>query len=378
MNWRRPDNPRATRRVNPSGRVVWIARYPTRSGRRLSAGTFALKRDAERAIAEAMDREWSYTTDDTFGDYADVWLVRHPRSERTNTTNRSRVRAVRQVEVQGYPLELWRFADLRRRHALELVDHLLREGRAATGVQNIMRTLSAMAEDAITDEVIETNPFRDVRVRANDPRIRKGRRPKRVWTWEQMHEFARACGEIHPQWEAAARVLSDCGLRVSEMLALHVVDVDFERSLLCVRRTLDVDGRVLVGTKTTQHDPDAALAGRYVPITAELRDMLWRQDHSGPFLFTGERGRPKLLRNLYRDIWWPTQERTGMDIRPHEMRHSWITHLAAARVDVADLARMAGHSVQTLNGHYRHAKQESFDRVLELVPSTSHQEGDSR
>jgi hypothetical protein len=44
------------------------------------------------------------------------------------------------------------------------------EGRATTGVVGILRALSVMAEDAITDEVCDLNPFKGVRIRANDPR----------------------------------------------------------------------------------------------------------------------------------------------------------------------------------------------------------------
>jgi hypothetical protein len=56
--------------------------------------------------------------------------------------------------------------ELRRRHALALVDHMLRtEGRATTGAVGILRSLSAMAEDAITDEVFDLSPFKGVRIR---------------------------------------------------------------------------------------------------------------------------------------------------------------------------------------------------------------------
>ena len=60
------------------------------------------------------------------------------------------------IPVEGISLRAWLFHELRRRHALELVDHMLRlDGRAHTGVQNVLRTLSAMAEDAITDEITD-------------------------------------------------------------------------------------------------------------------------------------------------------------------------------------------------------------------------------
>jgi hypothetical protein len=41
-----------------------------------------------------------------------------------------------------------------------------------------------MAEDAITDEVADLNPFKGVRVRANDPRAKKKRRPIRIFSFE--------------------------------------------------------------------------------------------------------------------------------------------------------------------------------------------------
>ena len=48
-----------------------------------------------------------------------------------------------------------------------------------------------MAEDAITDEVCDLNPFKGIRIRANDPTAKKKPRPIRVFSSEQMHAFGR-------------------------------------------------------------------------------------------------------------------------------------------------------------------------------------------
>jgi hypothetical protein len=62
-----------------------------------------------------------------------------------------------------------------------------------------------MAEDAITDEVTDLNPFKGVRVRANGPRAKKQPRPIRIFSFEEMHRFAKAVGsyeaipEVYPQ-----------------------------------------------------------------------------------------------------------------------------------------------------------------------------------
>ncbi|HEY5814777.1 MAG TPA: hypothetical protein VIS95_00370 [Solirubrobacterales bacterium] len=221
-----------TKRRNPSGEIVWTARYTGRDGKRRLAkptwnrgkGTFARKADAQRAIDEAYgisDRP------DTLGDYAATWTERHPRAERTNATYDHRISRVLDVEIEGIPLKDWPLHELRRRHTLALVDHMLRnEGRATTGAVGILRSLSAMAEDAITDEVCDLNPFKGIRIRANDPRAQKKPRPIRVFSFEEMHRFAKAAG----RYEAMVRVFTDTGLRLGEVLPLRREDLDGERS----------------------------------------------------------------------------------------------------------------------------------------------------
>jgi hypothetical protein len=68
-------------------------------------------------------------------------------------------------------------------------------------------------------------------------------------------------------------------------------------------------------------------------------------------------------RNFYRDVWKPTQEASGRDIRPHECRHSYVTQLRAAGVNDPDLAEVAGHRVETMLARYTHAVGESFGPI---------------
>lgn len=148
----RPPRQTPYKRTYPSGRSAWVARYY---------------------------------------DLSEVWLQRHPRSKRTNKTDSNRVSYVLGVEIEGRALRDWEFDELRRRQALALVDHMLRvEGRAAEGARGILSALSAMAEDAIGDDVATHNAFMGVRLRRNDPRIKKPARKPRIWSFEQMREFA--------------------------------------------------------------------------------------------------------------------------------------------------------------------------------------------
>src|SRR6266487_6953343 len=67
--------------------------------------------------------------------------------------------------------------------------------------------------------------------------------PIRVFSFEQMHVFAKAAG----RYEAMARVFTDTGMRLGEVLPLRREDFDGE--MLKVRRTAH-EGVILAGTKT--------------------------------------------------------------------------------------------------------------------------------
>lgn len=123
--------------------------------------------------------------------------------------------------------------------------------------------------------------------------------------------------------------------------------VGFDGEALQVRRTAH-EGQILEGTKTDHGEPDA---GRVVPVPATLAWMLEAQlqvSDESELLFTTPTGRMWRERNFYRDLWKPAQEASGLDLRPHECRHSYVTHLRAAGVNDADLAEIAGHRVETM------------------------------
>jgi integrase len=84
-------------------------------------------------------------------------------------------------------------------------------------------------------------------------------------------------------------------------------------------------------------------------------------------LFSTPRGRLWRERTFYRDLWKPAQEASSLDIRPHECRHSYVTHLRAAGVNDADLAEIAGHRVETMLARYTHSIGRDLDMVRTVI-----------
>lgn len=244
-------------RINPSGEKVWVARATDPAGKRHQRGTFKLKREAQDAIDAAYE-EWENApaVRDTVGRYAADWTERHPRSARTNYDRNSKLRQVLDVEIEGRGLREWTFAELHRSHVRDVVDQMLRhQGRAAAGASAILRVLSAMAEDAIDDRCATVNPFKGVKVRGADPRATKPARETRIWTIEQMHEFAAAAGARN---EPMIRMLSDCGLRVGEMLALRRALQDLKSGVFRVKGTA-WNGSVIESSREKNHDREGPI-----------------------------------------------------------------------------------------------------------------------
>lgn len=382
---------RPIRRRNSSGDVRWMARWTDRGGRRHSAGTYALRGPcrepspyadccAQHAIDAAYDRDEQapHASATTVSAYAAAWLERHPRAKRTNTSYSHRVGRVLDVKLDGRRFADWRMGDVRRRQVNDLITHLLVvQGRARVGAVGVLRVLSAMWQDAIADELCDFNPFMGVKIKTNDLRVSKPPRAIRVYSWVDMHRFAAAAatvktGKAGPgemdAWraiyaEAMVRALSDAGLRLGELLALErrdvkpggpcdEIDCGLEVAHLHVRRTAH-EGVLQDGTKT---DHGRADGGRIAPLALALSEMLValprRIDTRG--LFPTPRGYVWREGLFYRDLWRPTQEATGLNVRPHEMRHSWVTLMRAAGISPDDLAKAAGHTVATQHARYTH------------------------
>jgi integrase len=389
---------RPSRRVNPSNKVVWMARYTGRDGKRRSAGTFELKRDAQDAINAAYEaEERGPVSGVTIRGYAERWLDRHPRSARTNATNEHRLQQLigpftaeqiareerdrlkpkhrprKGVEVEGVPLGDWRLVDFRRRHALEVLNTLLvDQGRAALGAKRVLDALSAMYTDALRDELVEANPVIGVKARASDPRIRKQSREPRILTIPEMHGLAAAAGDNEPM----IRLVSDCGLRLGELLGLAAEDVKLgpcdeldcpaKAAHLHVRRTAH-KGVVSIGTKR-ERLRDRISGGRVVPLPAPTIALLRAMPRriAGPMFFT-ERGTVWWEENFRRDIWSPASKASGVAASPQDFRHSWISECRAAGIDPADLAMFAGHSLVVGSAVYTHALGRSWDAVAGMV-----------
>jgi len=247
---------------------------------------------------------------------------------------------------------------------------LLDKGLAPSTAAYVLGILSTALNQAVDDELIPRNPVRSVR----KP---KSRRPKmRILSAEQA---ATLVGSVRgTRHEALYAVAVWLGPRQGELAALTWADVDPEKRLLAVKRSVNTDraGERWSPTKTGEvreivlPERVAASLARHRKIQAE--EMLaagsaWKNpDLVFPNTLGGVNRRATLYENFQRH-----RERAGLPtMRFHDLRDTAATLMIRAGVDVRTVADILGHAdpAMTLR-RYAHVLPDMRERAAGVIDS---------
>ncbi|WP_172191118.1 tyrosine recombinase XerC [Actinomyces faecalis] len=154
--------------------------------------------------------------------------------------------------------------------------------------------------------------------------------------------------------QALAELLYATGVRVSELCALDLDDLDHGE------RTVRVLGK---GNKE-RVVPYGVPAARALERWLGTRPRLVRQG-SSQALFLGARGGrvdPRTVRQVVHDL----AARAGVpDLGPHGLRHSAATHVLSGGADLRSVQELLGHSSLSTTQRYTHVSAERLRAVYE-------------
>jgi integrase len=223
-----------------------------------------------------------------------------------------------------------------------------------------------MLKTAVRWRLVQRNPVTD----CERPRVEQAE--MNVLTETEIARLWTAYGELETEaesedqvWWRLARTLTFVGLgtalRRGELLALRWRDVQMLEGLLTVREAL-VKGRF-----TT---PKSRSSRRLIELGPRTRDLLaeyWRQTSfqaEDELVFCHpHKGTPLDPARLAREHLRPSLRRAAITkpFRPfHDLRHTALTHEAAAGNPMAYVQLKAGHSQSQITERYIHAAQVLF------------------
>lgn len=257
----------------------------------------------------------------------------------------------------GAALGTFPLCDFTREQIQRFITDKGRQGLSPQTQRHLRNFLSAMFRVAVEWDWLASNP---VRVRL--PEVVKVR-PPRLLSRDEI-------GKLFLLLPEPARTMFILGvgrgLRIGEMVGLEVGDLDFERGLLYVRRTVY---RKNVGSPKTKKGTRAL---RLTPFLAEaLRNYLstGRPAVESPWLFCSPTGHYVHERNTMGRQIEPLCQRLGIPrFGWHSLRHTFSTYASeGSGASLPVLQGLLGHSDAETTMGYLHPLQESETKALERL-----------
>jgi integrase/recombinase XerC len=156
---------------------------------------------------------------------------------------------------------------------------------------------------------------------------------------------------------AILEVLYSCGIRVSELTGLNLNSIDFDQRLVKVFGKGSKERIVPIGRQAV------SAVKAYLESTEELRRKARGDIQAGP-LFINFRGGRLSTRSVGKIVKKYGKEGGLMtDISPHDLRHTFATHLLDGGADLRSVQELLGHASLSSTQKYTHV---SLDRLMEV------------
>ena len=261
------------------------------------------------------------------------------------------------------------FARLQHRQ-FQLLINKLSQRYAINSIKNIRTTLNLIGRHAVLNKVVISNPVADVYI-PNNLKTPVQTEAKGFYDTEELQLFLEAVNLYGLELDRERFYLfAFTGLRNGELCALKIQDIDFHEKTLRVNKTL----RNKTGNIKNYEigPPKTAGSNRIIHLNESLLKMLERlvhrynhykkmygsKFHDEHFLFCRYDGYPyhQLAVNLRMQR---LLKKTNIDkLTPHGLRHTHISLLAEAGVDLPTIMQRVGHEdVNTTMKIYTHVTE---------------------
>ncbi len=345
--------PKATYKKRKDGR--YRVRY---KGKDFYGATQAIanaKRDVYRRELESGLREQALGV--TFGAYAIQWIETYKDGCSDRTYNAYVSIVNRAIDVIGTR----RMRDITTTDIQQLFNSM--RGKSSSSVKKFKMTIDSIFTAAVHDRVILTNPCYGSR----PPEAVSG--THRAITDDERQLIHRSVG--HHDMALAVMIMLYAGLRRGEVLALTASDIDLQKNCINVTK-----GVIYNGNRPVLSLPKTKAGIRSVPIIEPLKTALQGvsggvlQDENGGIMSETAFRRKwesyivyleTLINGCHRRWYGRTKAHKAIlasggtlppwrecTIRPHDLRHSYVTMLYDAGVDIKTAMKWVGHADQQM------------------------------
>ena len=236
----------------------------------------------------------------------------------------------------------------------EFLSYLYAQNYTKSTTARKLATLRSFSKFLIRKGRMTGNPLMSIRTPKQEKRLPK------CLSLEQVQKLLDAPGDsdvLSIRDKAMLEILYSSGIRVSELVALEMQDIDLDEGVLRVRGKGRKDRLTPIGSQAI-----AALR-RYF----QMRTAMGRMDNTpNARVFLNKHGESLSTRSVRRKL-DKYLSIAGLDpgISPHTLRHSFATHLLNNGADLRSVQELLGHQSLSTTQIYTHLTtkkaKESYD-----------------
>ncbi len=230
---------------------------------------------------------------------------------------------------------------------------------APSTLRNLYGFLRSVFGAAVEDHVVAASPC--------TRRIALPKQQRRRVVPLTVAQVAALADAVPDHCRAMVLTQAGLGLRVGELLALHVEDVDFLRREVRIERQLAPAGRAFT-------DPKTPSSRRTIPLPTMVAEALAGHVRVFPpvdgLLFSSRLGNPYRHDTYGSRVFVPAAKRAGLPAgtTTHDLRHHYASVLIAAGESVVAVAERLGHETAALVlSTYGHLMPDSEDSTRRAV-----------
>lgn len=341
----------------------------------------------------------------TLAEWYDEFLVSYKKATIKETTYANYVNYFKWY-YKKYPIANIKLDKLEEKDVLEHYEYLLNKKKLSyETVKLVNRFVYGALKKAVEKKIIAENPIIDIMKKVK----KTGGKEKTIYTEEEKKiflEFIRQ-DKAFCVYDAMFTLMFGSGMRVGEVLALTWADIDFNKNIIYVNKTLSY--RKLTGEKKHRFHittPKTNASKRMVPLmqvvkeallelktsheTVELDKVHFTVDGVSDFVFVTSKGTTyisdsinRVLKDIvekYNKIEVKKAKKEGREahtlkpITAHCFRHTFATECIEKNMELTSVSRILGHqSIKTTEAIYVHRTEkmaqqdaEALNKMIEL------------
>lgn len=230
----------------------------------------------------------------------------------------------------------------------------LTKGRSNKRVNNCLTVLGKMLRTAQDWDIIQAGDVPTIRF------LNTQTSDFDFLEFEEAKAFLAAASKVEPENYNFFETALKTGARLGELCALRWDDIDLDRKLVHICRSVNRSGKV-TATKNWRN--------RHVPLTDSLRQTLMasamtaESDLAFPDRHGRYNNRDKLKRRLWRVCDAAELRRVGF----HDLRHTFASHLAMKGVSMKTIQELLGHHSVSVTMKYAHLSPDHKHEAVQVL-----------